>query len=348
CLGAAIANSTCSLEDTACQCSDAALNNQASGCILATCTVKEALTTLNITTAQCGVAPHVDHSHIPPLIAFIALAASAVVFRLIARVVTKNHFWWDDLCNMLAALTCFTFFGVSVYITDLGIGTDIWAISFDDLTTLNSVAFSIIILYATCRFLIRTSIILFYIRIFRTTTAIRILWATFALNIVVFVPFFWVTIFQCKPIEYFWLQWDGQHQGECIDPNNFILASAVIDLVEDVWLLALPLAYIVRLRLPWKQKWLAAVMFAVGIWTFVFSVIRVPTTTKFSVTALTNTDSIPVILWSGLELDVGLFCACLPTIYPLLRQLTSDVKKHCPRDGRSKTGHSAPYSSSSY
>jgi hypothetical protein len=55
----------------------------------------------------CGLPVETDASLIPVYSTFIAFAVVAVVLRLVARVMTQAHFWWDDLANMLSFVRCF-------------------------------------------------------------------------------------------------------------------------------------------------------------------------------------------------------------------------------------------------
>ncbi len=42
--------------------------------------------------------------------------------------------------------------------------------------------------------------------------------------------FLFFNIFQCTPISYFWLRWDGEHEGHCVDANKVTLSGGIIDL----------------------------------------------------------------------------------------------------------------------
>ncbi|KAI1491648.1 hypothetical protein F5X96DRAFT_630391 [Biscogniauxia mediterranea] len=183
CFGEFIANSTCTPSDVVCQCSNADLNAQVSACILATCTVREALSAQNLTSLQCGVSPTVDHSYLPPMYALLVLAGVAVLLRLTSRLTKGTKLWWDDACNMLALLSGGAFLGIVIKATELGLGTDIWAIDQDNITPFFKLVLSFFQVYGICRIVIRCSIILFYIRIFSLTRASKLLWGTFAVRI---------------------------------------------------------------------------------------------------------------------------------------------------------------------
>jgi hypothetical protein len=73
-----------------------------------------------------------------------------------------------------------------------------------------------------------------------------------------------VAIFQCNPINYFWLKWDGEHKGQCLNINPITWANAIISISLDIWMHAIPLWQLKRLKLGWKKKTGVAAMFFVG------------------------------------------------------------------------------------
>jgi hypothetical protein len=94
---------------------------------------------------------------------------------------------------------------------------------------------------------------------------------TLVYSVALSLAFIIVSIFQCRPISYFWLRWDGEHTGQCIDEAGFIWSSAILTIALDCWILVLPLPFIARLQLSLRKKILAGGLFGVGIWyVFVF------------------------------------------------------------------------------
>lgn len=112
--------------------------------------------------------------------------------------------------------------------------------------------------------LVKISILFFYLRIFPGNTFIKLVHYTIILNVLLTIAFVLPTIFQCSPISYQWKQWDGEHEGKCIDNNALAFANAGINIAMDIWVLALPLLHIVRLNLHWKKKVGVTLMFCVG------------------------------------------------------------------------------------
>lgn len=148
--------------------------------------------------------------------------------------------------------------------TQLGLGSDISAVDQDNITPLFKLVLSFFQVYGICRIIIRCSIILFYIRIFTLTRASKVLWGTFAVNLIIWITWFFISIFQCRPLSYFWTQWDGQHSGSCMSANFVAWSGGGVDLAQDLFILVLPFPYLRHLRLPTRKKVATSIMFAVG------------------------------------------------------------------------------------
>ncbi|KAK3324431.1 CFEM domain-containing protein [Cercophora scortea] len=322
CIIGAVLNSTCSPTDTPCICGNAALQGHAQQCVVASCTVREQLTTLNITNAQCGIVSGHDKSWMPPMIFFIVLAGIIFVLRLVSRVVCRTNFWWDDFFNLLATIGCVGYSAVCFATGNLGLGTEIWAVPQENITPLLTLSYVEFLLYNWCEVTLRTSVLLFYIRVFPVGTGPRrIFWTVLIVSDILSVGFLLFNIFQCTPISYFWLRWDEQHEGRCINANKVTLSGGVIDLFWTLLILVIPLPYIWKLKLPPHKKFAATVMFAWGILTIAIMCYRFTTLEAYDVGQNATIDGVGVTLWSGLELDVALICACMPSIYPLFLRI---------------------------
>lgn len=171
-------------------------------------------------------------------------------------------------------------------------GADVWNVPFDNVTQILQVisisrvgfsqslikahlrAFQIffinMLLYTVSRGLIRASIIFLYMRILETNSDSRLsraIVATQVFNILFELAFVLAVVLQCNPVDTFWLQWDGEHEGYCGNSNAIAWAAAGVAIFFfDAWLFILPFPRIWGLNLHWKKKLMAGVMFAVGLW----------------------------------------------------------------------------------
>ncbi|KAI0169160.1 CFEM domain-containing protein [Hypoxylon sp. FL1284] len=340
CITNAVLNSTWSPTDTPCICANAALQGHAHQRVTSSCAVLELLATLNITNAQCGIVSGHDRSWMLPMILFIVLGGIIFVLRLVSRIVCHMKLWWDDFFNLLAMLGCVAYSAVCLVTANLGLGTEIWAVPQENFTTLLKVRLSPLLtshppsltepsshtsesmIYSWCEFALRTSVLLFYTRVFATGTGPRrTCWIVLIVSDVLGLGCLLFNIFQCTPANYFWLQLDGENEGHCIDANKVYLAGGVIGLFWTLLILVIPLPHILRLKLPPHKKFAATVMFAWGICTIAVMGYRFTTISAYNFGRNPSIEGIGVTLWSGIELDVPLICACMPSVYPLFLRL---------------------------
>ncbi|KAH8203898.1 hypothetical protein TruAng_001962 [Truncatella angustata] len=289
CMLAAVKGSTCAIANQTnqtCVCHNEDLNAYATACITASCTIREALFTKNLTSTSCGIAPTVDHIYVTTSIIFVALSAICILLRVTARLQAKIPVWWDDFIITLSFVPrlhrilsdrldmyetvppyqplCLV--DTEFTVASHGLGSDIWAVSFDDITLNLKGLYTLFILYITSRDLVRLSILLFYLRIFgESQQARRLIQFTFVLILACCIAFDFAIIFGCTPINHFWTSWDGQHEGRCISTNGIFWAGAFVVIAIDLWVMLIPLPFIVRLNFSLRKKILSAIMFTFGI-----------------------------------------------------------------------------------
>lgn len=57
----------------------------------------------------------------------------------------------------------------------------------------------------------------------------------------------------CRPFEHFWTQFAGT-QGTCIDINKFFLALGIVNMVNDFYILLIPIPQIFQLQMSLKKR----------------------------------------------------------------------------------------------
>ena len=102
CFITAVQNSPCTIANQTCVCHDKDLSAQATVCIKESCTVREALSTKNLTSTSCGLTPNTRPSYIPVFMTFTALCAISVLLRVAARLKAGYPVWWDDFIITLS------------------------------------------------------------------------------------------------------------------------------------------------------------------------------------------------------------------------------------------------------
>jgi len=120
------------------------------------------------------------------------------------------------------------------------------------------------------------------------------------------------------------------------------MAESLINVIVDFILVFIPLPYIWRLNTSLAQRFIFGGIFALGIFTSVVSIIRlvifygVPPSDQDRAHSLRD-----IILWSIVEINIGLTCACLPSLRPLLRLVNPARPILAPRNERKNTDSSS-------
>ena len=70
-----------------------------------------------------------------------------------------------------------------------------------------------------------------------------------------------ITIFSCKPIDG---SWDITVPSSCINRRNLFIGFAVLNILADVFILALPMREVWRLQVALRQKLMISGMFLLG------------------------------------------------------------------------------------
>ncbi|KAF5657713.1 integral membrane protein PTH11 [Fusarium heterosporum] len=325
CLLTLTMKSTCELEDTQCLCDNAPLQQDVETCILATCTIKEALFTKNATLSLCH-APVRDRISSYVVLSNVVGVLSGVfcLVRFAAKFLCKVSLGMDDLfilVTILAAIPCMV---IPPYgLAPNGLGTDIWTLTPTQITNLGHYFYILEILYFLVQVPLKLSFLFFYLEIFPSKRVQRALWVTVGLTAAFGFTFIIVTIFQCRPISYFWTKWDMEPSGTCLSIGGIVLSSSIINIALDLWILAIPLSQMNKTNLDWRKSVGIGVMFSIGIFVTVASILRLYTSIIAGTDKNNNVswEYLELCKWSTIEHNVGIWCACLPAIRVLLIRL---------------------------
>jgi hypothetical protein len=188
----------------------------------------------------------------------------------LTRVLYKGTFsaaelGWDDYAILAALLSGLP----SVIMLDRGsipngLGRDVWTVPFDRITNFVHFVYALEILYFLQNALIKLSLLFFLLRIFPKPLTRGLLWATVGFTVLWGLAFVLAGVFQCQPISFYWKSWDHEARGKCVSVNALNWSNAIISIVLDVWMLALPLYEVFQIQLSWRKKLSVTLMFVVG------------------------------------------------------------------------------------
>lgn len=174
---------------------------------------------------------------------------------------------WDDWTILL--LICASTPSMVIidrYAIPYGAGSDVWTVPFDHITQFVRWLYVLGVLYLLQIALLKLSILFFLLRLFPRVITQRLLKATIAFDLLYGAAFVIAGIFQCQPISFYWTSWDKNPttRGKCININALNWSNAIIGIILDVWMLAIPLYEVFHLRLSLRKKISVALMFFVG------------------------------------------------------------------------------------
>ncbi|RYO86641.1 hypothetical protein DL766_003535 [Monosporascus sp. MC13-8B] len=264
--------------------------------------------------------------------AMTALATSVVVLRLWARKEKSAAIQVDDwliiasLPFLWVLMTC----GVlSVVRGGVGKHTIVNLIVDPDAMNRGAKYFFVSqFMYGTVIALIKSSILALYLHIFPTQFMKK---SCFVLGGLVFA--WWlmamiVPFVQCKPMS---KSWSPFEEGTCIDTCAFLVGNAVPNIVTDAAILALPAHQISKLQLRTMQKAAITGIFLLGGIVIIASCIRLKVVYALWESDLNMDFTVQIKdswLWTVTEPAVGVLCACLPTLRPLVVAIMGTMKRY--------------------
>lgn len=206
---------------------------------------------------------------------------------------------------------------------------------------------------------VKTSILVFYFTL--TGREKVYLWAnylTIALINGAGLALTFLNLFQCRPYRATFI-YPVPEEAKCIDIVTLYLSSAPVNIITDLVILFLPLPILTAMTLPRKQKIILIVTFGFGVFAIAVGIVRVAYLQNASVVrmddrgtgknygpndALAETDYSCVYLyrlskskheriltnlgyaslsfmWSAVEVNAGIICACIPNLKPLVNRV---------------------------
>jgi len=181
----------------------------------------------------------------------------------------------------------------------------------------------------------KSSILVFYLSLSKSNRLFR--WSTIATLAVVNAAGFallMTTVFQCRPVGAAF-EVPIPSDAHCTDIVTIYLASAPVNIITDLVMLLLPMPILTGMRLPRKQKAILVITFGFGLFVAVIDIIRVAylqSAATYRISEL-NADSgggsdqdetdfswyaSLSFMWSAIEVNVGIMCACVPGLKPLV------------------------------
>lgn len=312
----------CDFEDTECLCSSREFQGTVQACVAQGCSVRDSLMSRNVTTNTCGY-PVRNSSHKLNIVAilFSVLSTLFVLQRFAVKIFSPDLLLGlDDWMVLLATLIQAPLSGIACAAgIPNGLGKDIWTLTPEQITNFLYYLYVWSTIYFVNIAVCKLAFLLFYLRVFPAPKVRSILWATVGFVGVYGTFFFFMNTFQCRPISHYWHRWEGTDDGKCINASIIAWVNAAISIGLDLWMICIPLYQLKGVNLDWKKKLGVGLMFCVGLFSTIVSSIR------FAGLVRHNWESpnqsyvkLDLAIWSIIEINVAIICACLPAFRSLL------------------------------
>jgi hypothetical protein len=277
----------------------------------------------------------------------IVVATVFVVLRLISKWGVTRKANADDYVIIVAWLIAV---GLSVSImigTRVGLGapdageqmTRKMSLSSADIKPqwylpLKQSVYAFTVLYNPAIMTTKTAILILYYRMAATYPFLRYasLFTIAVINIAGVVLTF-LYIFQCRPVTAAF----SLTGGTCIDIVALYLSSMPINVLTDLAILLLPLPILTSLRMEFRQKVILVTTFIVGGFVTIVDVVRIvylqvalkeelAVNPGASITATSRPPNFIYqasfsLMWSAVEVSVGIMCCCVLVLKPLVMRV---------------------------
>ncbi|KID83815.1 hypothetical protein MGU_08900 [Metarhizium guizhouense ARSEF 977] len=281
---------------------------------------------LDLTKVPLGVPPPGQQSNlvyaesqawIPRLAIYTTLpvALCFIIMRVGTRIRMKQSLGWDDLLD-------------DVY------GRHYWDIPLSAVTpALMKETCAITAVYDVSAALTKVSLLALFLRIFaRSRRSKMMIWAGIGFTVASYA-----TLLAA------WIYYSAPHQGDggWTDPKYFMRAGrdtpaisvvfGALAIVTDFYIIAIPITAISSLNLSTKKKFGVSALFVTGLLACAFSVAGLsPRIENYRLTMVHGTPdpfwvSCPSYGLAVAEINLGIVCACVPVIVPLLKGLLTRI-----------------------
>ncbi|EAW10126.1 putative MFS monosaccharide transporter [Aspergillus clavatus NRRL 1] len=269
-------------------------------------------------------------------IIFFVLATVFVALRFVSRIFVVRRVGLHDYLMLLAWAIDFGFSFSLFYATSKGMGLHDYDIQISDRPGLNRADYAFTVLYNPALMAVKTSILVFYLTLTKGEKVFR--WANyitlFAVN-AAGLALTLVNVFQCSPVSAAFSYPLPPH-AHCIDILTLYLSSSPVNIITDLAILFIPNPILTQMRLPRKQKIILVITFSFGFFVAVVDVIRIAyiqsaaTSRQIALKDLHYQSAAGddfswyaslSFMWSVIEVNVSVMCACVPSLKPLVARL---------------------------
>jgi len=217
--------------------------------------------------------------------------------------------------------------------TQNGLGKHDAAILPSDVLALKRSIYAFTIFYNPALMATKSAILLLYLRMSTAHPFLKIAsWVVLVIVNLAGVVLTFLNAFQCRPVSAAYTN----TPGKCIDLVGMYLSSAPVNVATDLAILLLPLPLLTALRIEFRQKVVLVATFIVGGFVTLVDIVRIvylqtalEIEVELNLSGASATSRPPdfifevsfTLMWSTVEVAVGLMCACVLVLKPLVMRV---------------------------
>ncbi|KAL6234228.1 hypothetical protein BDW75DRAFT_213068 [Aspergillus navahoensis] len=288
-------------------------------------------------------------------IVFFSLATIFVALRFVSRICIVRRLALHDYLMFLAWLIDLAFSTTLFYATRQGLGLHDVDIPVAARSALSSANYAFTVLYNPALMAVKSSILVFYLTLTKGEKIFR--YANYATLFVVNaagLALTFVNIFQCRRVADAFAA-TLSVDAHCTDILTLYLSSSPVNIITDLAILVLPNPILTRMRLPRKQKIILVITFSFGFFVAVVDVVRIAYLQEATIDREIALRQIHIqnyggedfawyaslsFMWSVVEVNVSVMCACVPSLKPLVARLVPKLIRDS--SGATRTNPSEP------
>ncbi|KAF8846925.1 hypothetical protein BDZ45DRAFT_682215 [Acephala macrosclerotiorum] len=246
---------------------------------------------------------------------FTVFSLLFVFMRLVARLGFLKNPGRDEIAIVISSLSSIALLVATLLQVKYGLGKHFENLTPDEFEKVLKCLWVAIICYNISLSATKISIILQYMRVFVGRRIQLVCWIVLGIVIAYFIQAILTAIWTCVPISAFW---NLSEEGNCINKKFLWFFNAAFNILTDLIIITLPMPALSTLRLPLRQKIGLMGVFALGGFVCLVSVLRLHALYIVSISTDITYDNVDAAIWSIIEVNVGIICASLPTIKPLI------------------------------
>ncbi|KAF4634024.1 hypothetical protein G7Y89_g4084 [Cudoniella acicularis] len=255
----------------------------------------------------------------------VSLATISVAFRFWSRYISRVSFGLDDISILGALLISFGKDVGTGLLLSHGLGKHQIILNNEQLLAILKSFFASSILFFVAIAITKISILFFYLRIFWCDKKVVLgCNVGFTLIFLWLIANFLLAFLNCRPVEYYWDK--TIPGGTCpISTLTVDFSTTGSNIFTDIFIMALPIPALIKLKIGRNQKIGISLTFLLGCFVCIAAVVRIPFILQTSPYDFTF-DNVQFAIWVDIELNLGIVCACLPTMLPGLRLLSPTLR----------------------